>query len=202
MSEVRVQFSDMESVAAAVRGAFEALEPGTPVASSRLVRCGNRAAVDQALTRLVRSGFLKRAARGVYYRPAENRFVGSVPPSTEAVVSEIAHSRGETVVPHPVHAALAFGLTTQVPMRAIWLTDGRTRSVTVGGRKVELRHAAPSAFAHAGTLVGQALSALRYVGPTEAPIAVKKVRSKLAPEDYETLRQSTQVMPGWLSAQL
>ena len=80
---MRVQFSDMETIAAAVRAEFEALEPGTPVASSRLLRCGNRAAVDQALTRLVRSGFLKRAARGVYYRPAVSRFVGAVPPSTE-----------------------------------------------------------------------------------------------------------------------
>ena len=71
--------SDMStSTMAAIQKEFEQVEPGTAIPTARLLRHGTRAAVDQALTRLVRSGQLERAARGVYSRPRNSRLVGPV----------------------------------------------------------------------------------------------------------------------------
>ena len=41
------------------------LPEGTPVAAKELLHLGSRAAVDQALSRLVRRGSLMRAGRGI-----------------------------------------------------------------------------------------------------------------------------------------
>lgn len=50
------------------------LPEGTPVVAKELLHLGNRAAVDQALSRLVQRGSLLRASRGIYVLPIEGRF--------------------------------------------------------------------------------------------------------------------------------
>ncbi|MDP2751956.1 MAG: DUF6088 family protein, partial [Rhodocyclaceae bacterium] len=84
---------------------------------------GTRAAVDQALTRLSREGRLLRICRGAYVAPIQGRF-GSRPPSTESVMQALEASNGETIVANGAIDANALGLTTQVPVREIFLTSG------------------------------------------------------------------------------
>ena len=72
------------------------LPEGAPIAAKSLLHLGTRAAVDQALSRLVRRGRLMRAGRGVYMRPLESRF-GSRTPSVEKVVRAVSEQRGEVV---------------------------------------------------------------------------------------------------------
>lgn len=155
--------------------------------------------MDQALTRLTAEGFLARACRGVYYRPAESRFVGRVPAEAEKVVFELASARGETLAVHGAEAARQFQLSTQVPMNPVFLTSGKTRTVRVGDRTVALRHASPRELVLAGTKAGAALQALEYLGPQEAPAALPKVLAQLAPKDSRALRFATAAMPSWLS---
>src|ERR1700724_1256402 len=95
------------------------LPQGTPVVAKELLHLGSRAAVDQALSRLVRRGTLMRAGRGIYVRPIESRF-GARPPVASKVVEAIAAQRGESVAPHGT-AANELGLTTQVPVREVYL---------------------------------------------------------------------------------
>ena len=60
----------------------EGLPEGAPIAAKGLLHLGNRAAVDQALSRLATRGRLMRAGRGVYLRPVSSRF-GVRAPSVE-----------------------------------------------------------------------------------------------------------------------
>src|SRR3970040_351564 len=99
---------------------------GRPLAAKELLHLGSRAAVDQSLSRLARSGKLLRAGRGVYVKPVESRF-GTRAPMSMKVVEELAAKRGETIAPHGAVAANALGLTTQVPTREVYLTSGPTR---------------------------------------------------------------------------
>ena len=102
------------------------LPEGAPLVAKELLHLGSRAAVDQALSRLVQRGALLRAGRGLYVLPVESRF-GTRAPSAAKVVEGLANQRGETIVPHGAAAANALGLTTQVPMRAVYLTSGPSR---------------------------------------------------------------------------
>ena len=69
---------------------------GAPVLAKGLLHLGNRAAVDQAPSRLVRRGALLRAGRGVYVLPVESRF-GRRAPSADRTVGGLAAARGERV---------------------------------------------------------------------------------------------------------
>ena len=116
----------MEVLASRVMEYVNGLPEGTPVAAKELLHLGRRAAVDQALSRLVRRASLMRAGRGIYIRPVESRF-GTRPPAASKVVEGIAAQRGERMVPHGAAAANELGLTTQVPVREVYLTSGPSR---------------------------------------------------------------------------
>ena len=89
------------------------LPEGASVSAKGLLHLGNRAAVDQALSRLAEREQLIRAGRGVYLRPVASRF-GTRAPSVEQAVEALASQRGETIVSNGAAAANALGLTTQV----------------------------------------------------------------------------------------
>src|SRR5688572_855035 len=92
------------------------LPEGTPLRAKELLHLGSRVAIDQALSRLVKSGRLLRAGRGLYVRPVETRF-GARPPSVLKIIEALGVAKGETFVSSGAAAANALGLTTQVPVR-------------------------------------------------------------------------------------
>ena len=124
----------MEVLASRVMEYVNGLSEGTPVAAKELLHLGRRAAVDQALSRLVRRASLMRAGRGIYIRPVESRF-GTRPPAASKVIEGIAAQRGESMVPHGAAAANELGLTTQVPVREMYLTSGPAQEVSALANK-------------------------------------------------------------------
>ena len=148
------------------------LPEGTPVVAKELLHLGSRAAVDQALSRLVRRGTLMRAGRGIYVRPIESRF-GTRPPVASKVVEAIAAQRGESVAPHGAAAANELGLTTQVPVREVYLASGRSRRLKLGAQVVELRHVPAWQLVLPGRPAGAAIRALAWLGPKRASEALR-----------------------------
>ena len=81
-----------------------------------------------------------RICQGIYMRPIETRF-GSRPPAVEKVIASLSVLWGETIVPCGGAAANILGLTTQMPVRPVYLTSGRNRRLRLGALTVRLRHA-------------------------------------------------------------
>jgi hypothetical protein len=119
----------MQSLAKKVLEYAAALPEGAPIAAKELLHFSSRAAVDQALSRLVRRGALIRAGRGIYVLPVESRF-GTRNPSTAKIVEGLAIQRGETIVASGAAAANTLGLTNQVPVREVYLTSGSSRRLS------------------------------------------------------------------------
>ena len=143
-----------------VRAHVSALAPGEPFTSSDLLPVGTRASVDQALSRLVRAGVIDRITRGVFARPRTNPYVGKVPPAPKEVARAVARSSDSVMEVHGAEAAREFGLTTQVPMRQVYLTSGRSRIINAGGVEIQMRHVADSRLLLAGRPAGRAFAAL------------------------------------------
>ncbi|MDB5840670.1 MAG: hypothetical protein JWQ23_2622 [Herminiimonas sp.] len=99
------------------------LAEGTPLVAKELLHLGGRAAVDQVLSRLVKRGTLLRAGRDIYVLPVESRFRTHAL-STSKMIKGLASQRGETIVLHRAAEPNVLGLTTQLPMKAIYLTSG------------------------------------------------------------------------------
>ena len=188
------------ATATEIRNRIEGLPLGAPFTTRELSALGSRASVDQALSRLARSGYVTRVARGVYVRPKQNRFVGSVPPEPAEVARAIARSSRAEIQVHGAEAARRFGFSTQVPMRPIFYTSGTSRKLRVGNQPIELRHATPRRLALAGRPAGEALSALWYLGKGHVgPATIVSLRTRLAPEEFAVLRGATNVMPTWMA---
>jgi len=176
----------------------EGLPDGTPIGAKSLLHLGNRAAVDQALSRLTERGRLIRAGRGVYLRPVTSRF-GTRAPSVEQAVEALASQRGEVIVPSGAAAANSLGLTTQVPVRSVYLTSGRSRTMSLGKQVVELRHAPHWQLALAHKPAGEAVRALAWLGPAKAESALRILKRKLPSVAFSELVAAAPLLPTWLA---
>jgi hypothetical protein len=177
------------------------LPEGASLSAKALLHLGSRAAVDQALSRLARSGELLRAGRGVYVLPVKGKF-GPRAPKAAKVVQEWASQRGETVVGNGAAAANALGLSTQVPVRQIFLTSGRSRKLRLGAQTVELRHAPPWQLLYPGRAAGEAIRTLAWAGPEGAPAALGQLKQKLPASELHAVAAARARLPTWLASQV
>ena len=171
---------------------------GTLLCPSALLHLGSRTAVDQALSRLARKGELMRVCQGVYVQPIETRF-GSRLPAVENVIASLSELWGETIVPCGGAAANALGLTTQVPVRSVYLTSGPNRKLRLGELTVELRHAPRWQLTAPHRPAGEVVRALSWLGPDEVEAGLEVVGRKLSAEDFQDLAASRAVMPAWIA---
>ena len=174
------------------------LPEGTAVSAKGLLHLANRAAVDQALSRLSERGQLIRASRGIYMRPIASRF-GTRAPSVEQAVEAIARQKGEIIVSNGAAAANALGLTTQVPVRSVYLTSGRSRKMRLGKQVVELHHAPRWQLALADRPAGEAVRALAWLGPERAEAALTTLKRKMPPGVFGELVAAAPQLPTWLA---
>lgn len=174
------------------------LPEGSVLCPNVLLHLGNRDAVDQALSRLARSGRLSRVCQGVYVRPVETRF-GPRPPSVDRVIDSLAALWGETIVPCGGAAANALGLTTQVPVRSVYLTSGPNRKLKFGEGTVQLRHAPRWQLVAPHRAAGDAVRALAWLGSQEVEESLSLIVRKLSAEDLDELAASRAMMPAWIA---
>ena len=186
----------MVTIAERIEKLAENLPEGATIGAKALLHLGSRAAVDQALSRLAREGRLLRAARGVYVRPIEGRF-GARPPAPAKVVEAFAALKGETIAPNGAAAANTLGLTTQTPVRQIYLTSGPSRELKIGAQVVELQHAPSWQLVLAERPAGAALRALAWLGPRQSAKAVRALKRRLPESERQALSGVSGRLPNW-----
>ena len=179
----------------------ENLPEATPMCPAGLLHLGKRAAIDQALSRLARAGKLMRIFQGVYMRPRQTRF-GECAPSVGKALRSLAALWGETIVPSGGSAANCLGLTTQNPVRAVYLTSGPSRRLHFGALTVELRHAPRWQLAAPHRKAGEVIRALSWLGPEEVEDSLEAVLPTLSDEDMEELSAARAIMPIWMAEPL
>lgn len=188
----------MKTVAEQILKQAEALPEGALISAKEFLHVGSRAAVDQALKRLVERKELMRLYQGGYVRPVKSRF-GTRAPAPEKVVAGIAAAQAVTVVPHGAAAANALGLTTQVPTKVVYLTSGRSRTLKLGAQTVQMKHAPEWMLLPAHSRAGQAVRALQWVGRHRAPEALRTLKRELTAPAVEELVSLRSALPAWMS---
>ena len=142
-----------------------------------------------------------RVGRGLYVRPIEGRF-GIRPPEASKVIRALVEQRGESIVPHGAASANELGLTTQVPVREVYLTSGPTRKLKLGKQIVELRHAPAWQLALPGRPAGGVIRALAWMGPENASSAIEAVRSQLTELERNAIVELRRLLPTWMAQQV
>lgn len=174
---------------------------GAVVTTSDFADLGPRASIDQALSRAVREGRIRRLARGVYDHPRRHPRLGLLAPSMDDVARALAGRDASRIQPSGAHAANLLGLSDQVPVRAVYLTDGRSRTVQVGRRTVVLKKTTPRNMATAGRISGTVIQALRWLGRRHVhDRVIATLRKRLRDEDREQLLADIRFAPAWIAA--
>ncbi len=188
----------MSALAQSILSAAQTLPEGGLLSPKEFLHLGSRAAIDQTLTRLMREGALLRLGRGLYALPIQSRF-GARPPATQAVVQAMESANGEVIVDSGATEANALGLTTQVPVREVFLTSGPSRSLLLGSRTVELQHAKRWLLALGKRPAGRAIRALSWLGPEHGPSAMKVLHAQLPAEEWSAMRSARSMLPSWMA---
>ncbi len=161
---------------------------------------GSRDAVDQALSRLVRQGRLQRIRRGLYQVPRVSpvlKLPVSVP--TDKVMQAWARKNGVRLIPCGAWAANLLRLSTQVPVKMEYCTDGPTRTIVVDGITVRLKHRGPRTMNVKGAMSAAVLEALRYLGKDRVgDPEVQRLRSLLTDRDRARLAGNINYAPAWM----
>ncbi len=172
---------------------------GKPFSTKPLHSFANRGMVDQTLSALTKNGKLKRVVPGIYVKPKSHPILGEMTVSTEEVVQAIASHNGELIRPSGADAANRLGLSTQVPVQAVYLTSGRSRKVKIGKQSVCLKETHRKFLELAGQ-AGEIVRALRYLGKDGITKEQIQFLSKtIAPQEKKALAQSQLHLPNWMS---
>ncbi len=171
---------------------------GSVFTPSDFLNVAGRASVDQALSRLVKSGKLRRLAQGLYDFPKVHPKLGPLSPAPDDVARAMARETGSRVQIAGAQAANALGLSTQVPARNTYLTDGPSRRVVLGKRVIDVRHASPKHLIAPGSAAGTVVQALRHMGSVRAADIVQIAANRLSASDKKTLATAAVQAPAWM----
>lgn len=162
---------------------------------------GTREAADQTLSRLARGGDVQRLGRGLYYFPQINAKLGVVrPPDQDEIAQAIARQTGSRIVPSGAVAANRLGLSTQVPARPIYLTDGRSRQVRAGNVVFLVKHASPKELPVGSPTSAMVFQALRYLGKDAVDAGVvARLRRTLSHRQRDELIRDARYTTDWIA---
>ncbi len=162
---------------------------------------GNVDAVKTSLSRLAKEGKLHRIAHGIYLNPKQDPVLGTVYPSMEEIAQAIAKRDKARIMPTGVYALHKLGLTTQVPMKVVYLTDGTARKIKIGKRHVTFKSTTPKKLATKGKISSLVIQALQEIGKDGLNEQVlSKIKSVLQQEDYKTAKEDAKLAPAWVAS--
>lgn len=185
----------------AIRAKIAVLPEGEPFTPALFKGLGSPAVIRRALAREVNTGTLKRFTRGVYYVPKPMMFGIQPVPSVRSVVALLAP--GETIGRSGAQAAQMLGFSTQMVVREVFVTSGRSRRIRYGKTEIFLKHVCARKLALGTGPAGLALLALWYLGRHEVtPQTFVILKRRLSSEDFQRLTGAASVMPSWMTQAL
>ena len=172
---------------------------GAIFAPADFLDIGSRASVDQALSRLADQGVIRRLTRGLYDYPKQSPRFGLLSPSADDVAKAVARKDSQVLQPSPAMAANQLGLSTQVPSKPTYMTDGPTRTKRIGRQVIQFRNASSKTLVGAGQKTGAVFQALRYVGKDRIDDQViSKLAGALDRKDRVLLSRQSRHVPAWM----
>jgi hypothetical protein len=188
-----------QSVYTKILGAIRSSRPGTVMTPASFKGLGSPAAVRVALLRLRKNGAVRQLTRGLYDRPRYDPQVGAIAPSLDSVAAAVKDRDSVRIQPSGAYAANILGLSEQVPMRVVFLTDGGSRAIRLGRQTISFRRTTPRNLATAGKTSGLVIQALRHLGQKHVDDStVGALRRRLSDKDRRQLQRDIRYAPAWI----
>ncbi len=161
---------------------------------------GSRDAVASALKRYRKSRLIRQLARGLYDYPATDPELGTLAPPPDVLARALAGRDAVRLQPSGAYAANLLGLSTQMPMKIVYLTDGRSRTVEIRKKQIILKQTTPRNMATAGKVSGLVIQALRHLGrPNMEDDVIARLDRQLDADDRKQLLKDVRFAPAWIA---
>src|SRR5690554_694199 len=189
-----------ESVQTRIENEIKSMKRGSVLFPSNFDEIGNVEAVKKSLLRLENKKFLVRLAHGIYLYPKQDKLLGVLYPTIEEIAMAIAERDKARIIPTGTTALNKLGLSTQIPMNIVFLTDGAPRSIVVGKRTIKFKRTSPKNLAVKGEITSLIIQALKEIGKDNVTTEQLEIISKhLENVKQENIEHDAKHAPVWIS---
>ncbi|MBK9248802.1 MAG: hypothetical protein IPM69_11960 [Ignavibacteria bacterium] len=189
----------MQSIEKQIERSIKSKPMGSLILPDDYLSYGSSDAIRKALERLQDKKVIVRVAQGIYVRPKISTLIGLITPTAEEVAEAIAKRDRIRTVPTGSYALNALGLSTQVPMNIVLLTDGSPREIKVGKRKIKFKKTTPKNLLAKGKISRLVIQALKEIGNGKASEEEeKKIIALLRKENEKDLKHDIALAPVWI----
>ena len=189
----------MQSIHSQLEDKILSLKKGAIVFVSDFAAFGTAENVKKVLLRLEKKQLLVRLAHGIYLYPKIDKELGILYPSTESIAEAIAKRDKIRIIPTGIYALQQLGISTQIPMNVIYLTDGAPRKIKVGKRTITFKKTAPKNLAIKNKILSNIVQGLKELGKENITDEVKqKINQALEKVPVEILKEEILNAPVWV----
>jgi hypothetical protein len=157
---------------------------------------GTEDAIRKALSRLTNTGQVKRLTHGIYYKPKVDPILGELRPGADEVVKMLAQKEKIKVRPAGAYAVHRLGLTTQVPTKLVYITNGHPKKFKIGKLQITFKATSPKKLETIGEISSLLIQALEEIGTENIdPETEKKILNLLLKEELSNLNHDLSLAP-------
>lgn len=155
------------------------------------------------LFRMENDGLIERLAHGIYIKPKKDPLLGTIYPNIGEIAKEIAKRDKARIAPTGVMALYLLGHTTQVPLKAVYLTDGSQREVKIGNRTIKFKRTVPKSFAIKDELLHLIVQAFKEKGQQEiTEDFLETIKQAVKKLDEKVMQNQVVYAPVWIQKQI
>lgn len=158
----------------------------------------------KVLQRLQNKKLLMRLSRGIYFNPKQDEILGFIRPSSEQIAEAIAKRDKARIIPTGFYAMYKLGLTTQIPMNVVYLTDGSARKIQVGKQKITFKRTSPKNLAVKHRLTALIIQSLKAIGEENIGNAELNTIAQIIDEAdaNEKIKENIRFAPIWIQKKI
>ena len=189
-----------ESINSQIEAKVKRSKPGQIFLPSDFKDLGTSTAIRKALSRLVEQKVLVRMGQGIYATPIHDKVFGDVLPSMEEIAVTLAKKDHVKIMPTGQYALNKIGLSTQVPMKMVYLTNGTKKNISLGKSSIVFQPTTTKKLAMIGTI-----TSLLFLGLEELDLDnlsktdINKIINLLKKEDKKKLKHDLKLAPARIS---
>ena len=189
-----------ESISSQIENKIKRSKPGQIILPSDFKDLGTSTAIRKTLSRLVDQKVLVRMGQGVYVIPIHDKLFGEVLPSMEEIAASLAEKEHVKIMPTGQYALNKIGLSNQVPMKMVFLTNGTKKNITIGKSSILFQPTTTKKLAMVGSI-----SSLLFLGLEELDLnrlkesELEKIIALLKKEDQNNLKHDLKLAPARIS---
>jgi ribosomal protein S19E (S16A) len=190
---------EMKSIEKQIEKSITTKRKGTLFLPDDFLSYGSSEAIRKALGRLEDKKIIIRVSQGIYVQPKTSKLIGPLTPSAEEVAEAIAKRDKIRTIPTGSYALNALGLSSQVPMKIVLLTDGSPREIKVGKRSIKFKRTTPKNLMAKGKISRLVIQALKEIGIGKIRIEEEhKILELLKKENVKDLKHDIALAPVWI----